>query len=150
MNLNELLVAGGASLLVAVAATALASALAVACGALDAWGRLAGRTPRGLAVYAPVLLAVLAAGLLDDGVMIAAAGLVAWLNLAEVVWRSVSTLCRRAFIDAARLAGLAPGQIVARHVLPHLGRPVALRALLAVPQVLAADALRQLLEAAAR
>ena len=94
---------------------------------------------------------LLALGLLDGGgLVVVVAGLIAWLNLAFVVRRGVAALQGRAFVDAARMAGLTPGRIVGRHVLPHLTRPVGLRALLTVPQVLAGDALRQLLEAAAR
>lgn len=151
--MNQFLLDAGLSLLVAVLATALAAALAVACGALDAWSRLSGpsgRAPRGTAVYVPPLLALPALALLDGGVVPLVAGLIAWLNLAYVVRQSVAALHARAFIDAARMAGLTPGRIVARHVLPHLTRPVGLRALLTVPQVFAGDALRQLLEAAAR
>lgn len=145
-----MLLAGGLSLLVAVAATTLAAALATACGALDAFDRLSFRPPRGWVVYAPPALVLLLLGVLDDRWPVTVAGTVAWLNLAWVVHRHVALLHRRAFVDAARLAGLAPGGIVRRHLLPHLGRPIALRAMLTVPQVLLADVLRQLLEAAAR
>lgn len=149
-DLNTLALAGGLSLLVAVVATTVAAALAVGCGALDAWLRLAGRGPRGYAVYAPPLLVLGAFAALEDNALVAVAGSVAWLNLAYVVQREVAALHRRAFVDAARLAGLSPGRIVARHVLPHLTAPVGARVLLTVPQVLLADALRQLLEAALR
>lgn len=150
MNLEEFLLRGGYSLLLAVLATAIAAALAVACGALDAWNRLGGRAPSGAAVYAPPLFALLPLVLIEDAWPVLLAGVIAWLNLAWVVQRQVGVLRGRAFVDAARMAGLAPGRIVGRHVLPHLTTPVGLRSLLTLPQVLAGDVLRQLLEAAMR
>lgn len=150
MTIETFLPLAGASLLLALAATALAAALAVACGAWDAWARLSDRQPAGSPVYVPAVLVLLAIGVALGDWTVPLAGAVAWANLAYVVRREVAALHRRAFVDAARLAGLAPGTIVRRHVIPHLGRPLGLQALFTLPQVLAADALRQLLEAASR
>jgi oligopeptide transport system permease protein len=65
-----------------------------------------------------------------------AIGAIHWLDMARIVRGQALALKRREFIDAARLAGLAPLAIVRRHIVPNLLGVVAVYATLTVPQVI--------------
>lgn len=69
-------------------------------------------------------------------VFFAALGCVQWLTTARIVRAQVLTLAAGEFVLAARAAGLPPGRIVVRHLLPNCLGPVVVFAALTVPAVI--------------
>jgi oligopeptide transport system permease protein len=65
-----------------------------------------------------------------------AIGAINWLDMARVVRGQALALRRREFVDAARLAGATPAQIIRRHIVPNLLGVVLVCATLTVPQVI--------------
>jgi oligopeptide transport system permease protein len=65
-----------------------------------------------------------------------AIGALNWLDMARIVRGEAMALRRREFIQAAIVAGLTPGAIIRRHILPNLLGVVAVYATLIVPQVI--------------
>jgi oligopeptide transport system permease protein len=72
-------------------------------------------------------------------VLFVALGAVGWLTTARIVRAQTLALRRREFIEAARVAGLGPGDILRRHVLPNVAGPVIVYATLIVPQMILAE-----------
>jgi peptide/nickel transport system permease protein len=56
--------------------------------------------------------------------MIAVIAALAWPQLARVVRASVATLHQAQFVDAARVAGMGHGAIIAREILPNAAAPI--------------------------
>ena len=56
--------------------------------------------------------------------MIAVIAALAWPQLARVVRASVATLRQAQFVDAARVAGMGHGAIIAREILPNAAAPI--------------------------
>ena len=65
-----------------------------------------------------------------------AVGAINWLDMARIVRGQTLSLRQREFVDAARLAGLAPAAIIRAHIVPNLLGVVVVCATLTVPQVI--------------
>jgi oligopeptide transport system permease protein len=65
-----------------------------------------------------------------------AIGAINWLDMARIVRGQTLSLKHRAFVDAARLAGVPPLAIIRRHIVPNLLGVVIVYATLTVPQVI--------------
>lgn len=68
--------------------------------------------------------------------MFAAIGAVNWLDTARVVRGQTLALRHREFVTAARMAGVADGVMLRRHIVPNLLGVVVVYATLTVPQVI--------------
>lgn len=134
---------GRVSLAVGLAATLLSLVVGVAWGAVAGYrgGRLDTllmRTVDVLYALPFVFLVMLLMSLFgrDAWLMLVAIAAVSWLDLARIARGQAVALREREFIAAARLAGLAPSDIVRRHVVPNLLGVVAAYGTLMVPQVI--------------
>lgn len=65
-----------------------------------------------------------------------AIGAINWLEMARVVRGQTLTLKEREFVDAARLMGVGPAAIVARHIVPNLAGVVLVYMTLTIPQAI--------------
>jgi oligopeptide transport system permease protein len=65
-----------------------------------------------------------------------AIGAVNWLDMARIVRGQTLSLRRREFIQAARVAGRRPGEIIRLHILPNLLGVVVVYVTLTIPQVI--------------
>ena len=65
-----------------------------------------------------------------------ALGAVEWLTMARIVRGQAKSLKEKEFIQAARVAGVGPAGIIARHLVPNLLGPVIVYATLTIPQVI--------------
>ncbi|MBS0374886.1 MAG: ABC transporter permease [Proteobacteria bacterium] len=65
-----------------------------------------------------------------------AIGAVGWLTMARVVRGETRRLRSREFVEAAVAAGVPPGVVLARHVVPNLLGPVLVYATLTVPSLI--------------
>jgi len=72
-------------------------------------------------------------------VLLLALGAVGWLTTARIVRAQTLALKRREFIEAARAGGVAPRDILLRHVVPNVLGPVAVYATLIIPQMILAE-----------
>ncbi|HUJ53621.1 MAG TPA: ABC transporter permease subunit [Steroidobacteraceae bacterium] len=72
-------------------------------------------------------------------VLLLALGAVGWLTTARIVRAQTLALKRREFIEAARAGGVAPRDILLRHVLPNVLGPVAVYATLIIPQMILSE-----------
>ena len=128
--------------------SALASAVSLVIGL--AWGAVAGfaggRTDEWMMRFVDVLyslpylfVVIILTTLFARGslaVLLVALGAVGWLTTARIVRGQTLALKRREFIEAARAAGLTPGAILPRHIVPNLLGPVLVYATLIVPQMI--------------
>jgi oligopeptide transport system permease protein len=128
----------------------LATAVAVTIGI--AWGAIAGyaggwldegmmRIVDGLYSLPFMFLVILLMAALGNSVALifVAIGAVEWLTIARIVRAQALSLRETAFVEAARVAGLSPGAIIRRHVVPNLLGPVVAYATLTVPSVILAE-----------
>jgi len=69
-------------------------------------------------------------------ILVVAIGSVSWLTMARVIRGQVLSLREMAFVEAARAAGVGPGRILVRHLLPNLVGPIVVYATLTVPQAI--------------
>ena len=74
-----------------------------------------------------------AAHVADVVTLLVAIGGVSWLTLARVIRGQVLSLREQTFIEAARAAGVGPGGILARHLLPNLIGPIVVYTTLTIP-----------------
>ncbi len=65
-----------------------------------------------------------------------AIGAINWLDMARIVRGQTLSLRRREFIEAAVVAGVTPGTIIRRHIIPNLLGVVAVYVTLTIPQVI--------------
>ncbi len=65
-----------------------------------------------------------------------AVGAINWLDMARIVRGQTLTLKKKEFIEAARAGGVAPANIVRRHIVPNLLGVVAVYVTLTIPQVI--------------
>ena len=72
-------------------------------------------------------------------VLLLALGAVGWLTTARIVRAQTLALKRREFIEAARAGGVAPRDILLRHVVPNVLGPVAVYATLIIPQMILSE-----------
>jgi len=68
-----------------------------------------------------------------------AIGAVEWLTMSRIVRGQTLALKHKEFIEAARAAGLGPGGVVARHIVPNLLGPVVVYVTLTIPAVILAE-----------
>jgi oligopeptide transport system permease protein len=68
-----------------------------------------------------------------------AIGAVEWLTMARIVRGQTLSIKRKEFIEAAHAAGVAPLQIILRHVIPNLLGPVVVYITLTIPDVILAE-----------
>lgn len=134
---------GRVSLAIGLTATLLSLVIGVAWGAVAGYrgGRLDALLMRAVDVlYALpfVFLVMLLMALFgrDPWLMLVAIAAVSWLDLARIARGQAVALREREFIAAARLAGLAPADVVRRHVIPNLLGVVIAYGTLMVPQVI--------------
>ncbi|MFC5313980.1 ABC transporter permease subunit [Azospirillum rugosum] len=150
--LERALAAGQGSLSFALLGGLLGAAAGLAWGiAATALGPRAERSLMGLAerlAGLPLALALpLAAGLAGrgPGVLAPAAALTAAPFIALVTRAELRALLRREFLAAAQAAGVPPGRILRRHLIPNAALPLAAAAWTALPRALAAESFAGLL-----
>jgi oligopeptide transport system permease protein len=68
-----------------------------------------------------------------------AIGAVEWLTMARIVRGQTIALRKREFVEAARAAGASPLQIVFRHIVPNVLGPVVVFATLNIPVIILAE-----------
>lgn len=68
-----------------------------------------------------------------------AIGAVEWLTMSRIVRAQTLSLKQKEFVEAARAAGLGPGAIIARHIVPNLLGPVVIYVTLTIPSVIMAE-----------
>lgn len=68
-----------------------------------------------------------------------AIGAVEWLTMSRIVRGQTLTLKHKEFVEAARAAGLGPGGVIVRHVVPNLLGPVVVYVTLTIPAVILAE-----------
>jgi len=146
--LARLLWGGMASLLIALAATAIALAIALvlglAAGYAGGWVDAAlMRLTDTFFAFPSILLAmvlVAVAGKPSVALVFLALGATGWTGLARLVRAQVLTVRGAEYVNAARALGLSPLRIALRHVLPNCLGPVAVAATLAVGSNLLGEA----------
>lgn len=142
----QALVAGRVSLALAMAAATVALLVGLAAGAAAGHAALGAHGAATLMLFGsiapPIAVVAAVAGFVDEGAAfgLAAAGTLGWLHAARASWRAGHALARRPYVDAARLASLAPRTIVWRHIVPNLFDTVAAAAIVAVPVALLVEA----------
>ncbi len=139
------------SLLVGVAATAVALTIGVVWGAVA--GFLGGVVDVVMMRFVDVLYAIPFIFLVivlmtvvhtDDPasnliLIFMAIGAVEWLTMARIVRGQTIALRKREFVEAARAAGAGPLAIVFRHIVPNVLGPVVVFATLNVPVIILAE-----------
>ena len=137
------LAGGRLSLAVGLAATLVSVLIGVAWGAVA--GYFGGRVDQWLmrtvdVLYAlPFMFLVILLMVLFGRhlvLMFVAIGAINWLDMARIVRGQTLALRHREFVDAARLAGVVPADIIRRHIVPNLLGIVLIYATLTVPQVI--------------
>src|SRR5206468_1407678 len=144
---SRLLYGARVSLIVGLAAVAVAGVLGVALGlpsgyyrgfADDALMRLGDiQLAFPVLVLAVAVLAVLGASLANLIVVLAVTG---WITYARIVRGETLSLREREFVDAARALGARDGWILARHILPNVLPPIVVVATFSVARVIIAEA----------
>ncbi|MBI3877610.1 MAG: ABC transporter permease subunit [Verrucomicrobia bacterium] len=143
-QLTRLLYGGRVSLLVGLAATAVALLIGVPYGAVS--GFFGGRTDALLMRVVDILYATIFVILLmvmfgrSIYLLFAAIGAVEWLTMARIVRGQVQALKRQEFIEAAQALGLRRRRIILRHMVPNVLGPVIVYATLLVPAVMLLEA----------
>jgi oligopeptide transport system permease protein len=134
---------GRTSLLVGLLATLVSVIIGVAWGAVAGYfgGRVDALMMRAVDIlYAlPFMFLVILLMVLFGrhfALVFVAVGAINWLDMARIVRGQTLSLRRREFVDAARLAGLAPLAIIRAHIVPNLLGVVIVCATLTVPQVI--------------
>lgn len=139
------------SLLVGLAATAVALTIGVTYGAIA--GFMGGVLDEGMMRFVDVLYAIpfvffvivlmTVIDVPDPGVKLiwifVAIGAVEWLTMARIVRGQTIALRNREFVEAARAAGASRLQIVFRHIVPNVLGPVVVFATLNIPVIILAE-----------
>jgi oligopeptide transport system permease protein len=141
----------GISLLVGVAATAVALTIGVTYGAIagfvgGAIDDLMMRIVDVLYAVPFVFFVIVLMTVIDtpDPMVkllwiFAAIGAVEWLTMARIVRGQTIALRRKEFVEAARAAGARPLEIVFRHIVPNVLGPVVVFATLNIPVIILAE-----------
>ena len=131
------------SMLVAVVASLVSLVIGVVYGAVA--GYAGGRVDAAMMRIVDTLYAVpfiffviLLTVLFERNIMLIfiAIGAVNWLDMARIVRGQTLSLKEREFVQAARLSGASPAQIIFRHITPNLAGLVVVYVTLTVPQAL--------------
>jgi ABC-type dipeptide/oligopeptide/nickel transport system permease subunit len=146
----RLAVAGRLSLFIAVAATAIASALGAAVGIVAGWYEGA-RVPvdGALMRFADVMLAfpflmlVMAIGAALDRTsavtILVTLGATSWLGIARILRAKTMQVRALEFVEASRALGQSIPWILLKHVLPNVAGPLIVTATVMVAQMVVAD-----------
>jgi oligopeptide transport system permease protein len=141
--LARTLLGGRMSLLIGLVSTLVSLLIGVAWGAVAGYagGRLDALLMRIVDIlYAlPFMFLVILLMVLfgrHAALMFVAIGAINWLDMARIVRGQALALRERAFVQAARAAGLTHPQIIARHIVPNLLGVVVVYATLTIPQVM--------------
>jgi oligopeptide transport system permease protein len=135
------------SLLVAVAASATSLLIGVLWGVTA--GYAGGRTDswmmRGVDVlysvpFIPFVIVLTVIFGRDIVLLFIAIGAVSWLDTARIVRGQTLSLRQRSFIEAARVGGMTPTQIIRRHLIPNLAGIVIVYLTLTIPTVILIEA----------
>lgn len=144
--LTRILAGGRLSLLVGLAATAVALGIGLTVGTIAGYvgGRVDNVLMRAvdLALSLPDLFLLILAGALlgpSVGTMILIIGLVRWMNVARLTRASILALREREFIESARALGAPALRIVLRHLLPNTLSPVIVATTLGVASAIIAE-----------
>jgi oligopeptide transport system permease protein len=142
---------GRIAIIVAITATSVAVVIGVSYGAIA--GYAGGRTDYVMMRFVDVLygfptivfIIVIQSTLLAKHkdnliVLFALIGAISWLSMARIVRGQVMTLRHREFVDAARVIGAPPRQILFKHVVPNVLGPVIVYATLSMPFVMLTEA----------
>jgi peptide/nickel transport system permease protein len=144
---TRMMLAGRVSLAIGVGGSLLAALLGVAIGAGSGW--LGGAVDRAFMALADTMLSIprlilllLCAALWQPGIatvvfVLAATG---WMGVARLVRAEVQGVRTRAFVDAARTAGLSEARLLLRHVLPNTLGPAIVAATLGVGNAILLEA----------
>ena len=131
------------TLLVAIVASLVSLLIGVSYGAIA--GYLGGRVDAVMmrlvdALYAMpfIFFVILLMALFQRSILLifVAIGAVNWLDMARIVRGQTLSLKERAFVQAARLTGVPPGSIIARHIAPNLAGVVVVYVTLTIPQAI--------------
>jgi len=144
--LTRILAGGRLSLLVGLAATAIALGIGITVGAVAGYvGRWVDNVLMravDVALSLPDLfLLILASSILGPSVttMIVVIAIVRWMNVARLVRASFLSLREREFIEAARASGAGGPWIVVRHLLPNSLSPIIVAGTLSVASAIIAE-----------
>jgi oligopeptide transport system permease protein len=142
--LARVLHGGRISLLVGIVATLVSLIIGVIYGALS--GYAGGATDRVMMAAVDILYAIPFMFLViilmvtfeqrSIFLLFAALGAVQWLTMARIVRGQVLSLKQKEFVEAARMSGAGPLQIIFRHLLPNTAGPVIVYTTLTVPIVI--------------
>ncbi len=146
-QLTRLLYGGRVSLLVGLAATAVALLIGVPYGAVSGYfgGKLDAFMMRVVdilyalpfTIFVILLMVVFGRSIY---LLFGAIGAVEWLTMARIVRGQVQALKRQEFIEAAQALGLRRRRIILRHMVPNVLGPVIVYATLLVPAVMLLEA----------
>ena len=139
------------SLLVGIAATAVALTIGVAWGATA--GFVGGVVDEAMMRFVDVLYAIpfiffvivlmtvvnTQSPIANLMLLFVAIGAVEWLTMSRIVRGQAMALRRKEFVEAARAAGARPHEIVLRHIVPNLLGPVVVFATLNIPVIILAE-----------
>ena len=135
--------AGELSLLVGIVSTLVSLVIGIAWGATA--GFLGGRVDRVMMRMVDILyalpfmfLVILLMVLFGRNILLifVAIGAINWLDMARIVRGQTLGLKEREFIEAARVSGVKPPQIIFRHIVPNLLGVVVVYVTLTIPQVI--------------
>ncbi|MFC4122913.1 ABC transporter permease [Nonomuraea zeae] len=95
-----------------------------------------------LLAFPAILLTIVIAGAFERSVLVVVTALsaTAWISFARVTRGVALSVRERAFIDAARVLGVRPAQILVRHIVPLTAGPVVALATLEFALVVLAEA----------
>jgi len=137
------LMGGRMSLLVGLVSTLVSLIIGIAWGATA--GFLGGRVDRVMMRIVDLLyalpfmfLVILLMVLFGRNILLifVAIGAINWLDMARIVRGQTLGLKQREFIEAARVSGVKPGRIIAKHIVPNLLGVVVIYVTLTIPQVI--------------
>jgi oligopeptide transport system permease protein len=142
---------GRIAIIVAVTATLVAMVIGVTYGAIA--GYVGGRIDYVMMRFVDILygfptivfIIVMQATLLAEHkdkliVLYVLIGAISWLTMARIVRGQVMSVRNREFIEAARVIGARPRQILFKHVVPNVLGPVIVYATLSIPFVMLTEA----------
>jgi len=137
--LSRLLIGIRPTMLVAIGATAIASTLGTLLGIAGGYGRplwsfLIMRTVDIMLSFPPILLALLAVGFWESGVLSLAVviGVLYIPHFARVAHSATLQVTRQEFMEAERAMGASVGRVVFRAILPNILAPLVVQATLTV------------------
>jgi oligopeptide transport system permease protein len=141
--LTRTLHGGRMSLLVGLVSTLVSLLIGIAWGATA--GFVGGQVDRVMMRIVDILyalpfmfLVILLMVLFGRNILLifVAIGAINWLDMARIVRGQALGLRQREFVEAARVAGVPTGRIIARHIVPNLLGVVVVYVTLTIPQVI--------------